>query len=408
MTVTVTEGTGLDALRARWERRRGRVTDVACIAIVLVTGAAALIASASDLPTLLVLWRVGLTLVVAAALWWRRSHPTAVATASVVAVALGASEFSLQVSLFTLAIRRRDRVLALLTGLGGAAFTVAWMLTIGPAEPVAAVVGAVFSGAFFVGLPVAAGAYVGARRDLLTSLRERAERAEREQHLRGDQARLAERSRIAQEMHDVLAHKISLVALHAGGLEVNPGAGPQQVERAATLIRTTARQALEDLRDVLGVLRADTTMGGAPLAPQPTLDDLPRLVESSRQAGVPVRFEDGVPDGAGSGLPPAVARTAYRVVQEGLTNVHKHAPGAAATVWVSGAPGRSLEVEVRNARAVGSGFDGPLVPGAGMGLVGLSERVGLAGGRLHAGPDDGGGFVVRASLPWPAGEGRTA
>jgi signal transduction histidine kinase len=406
--VTATEGTGLDALRAHWQRRRGRVTDVAFIAVVLVTGIAAVVASAANVPTVLVLWRGALTLVVAVALWWRRSHPTAVATVSVLAVALGASEFSLQVSLFTLAIRRRDRVLALLTGLGAAAFGVAWTLTIGPTEPIAAVVGGIFSGAFFVGLPVALGAYVGARRDLLTSLRERAERAEREQHLRGDQARLAERSRIAQEMHDVLAHKISLVALHAGGLEVNPGAGPEQVERAATLIRTTARQALEDLRDVLGVLRADTTTGGAPLAPQPTLEDLPRLVESSRQAGVPVRFEDGVDAGAATALPPAVARTAYRVVQEGLTNVHKHAPGAAASVRVAGGPGRSLEVEVRNARVVGSGLDGPLVPGAGMGLVGLAERVGLAGGRLHSGPDDAGGFVVRASLPWPAGEGRTA
>ena len=100
-------------------------------------------------------------------------------------------------------------------------------------------------------------------------MRERADRAESERELRAEQARLGERTRIAQEMHDVLAHKVSLIALHAGGLELNPDAGPEQVERSAVLIRSTARQALEDLRGVLGVLRADESADGATLAPQP-------------------------------------------------------------------------------------------------------------------------------------------
>jgi signal transduction histidine kinase len=207
---------------------------------------------------------------------------------------------------------------------------------------------------------------------------------------------MSERTRIAREMHDVLAHRISLVALHAGGLEVNPSAGPVEVERSAALIRTTARQALEDLRGVLGVLREDDTGAGAALAPQPTLDDVPRLLEASRAAGVTVHLAGTIP----STVPDVVGRTAYRVVQEGLTNVHKHARGAAATVAVTGSQGTHLQIEVRNAPPVGTELN-PLVPGAGMGLVGLRERVELAGGRLTCGPDPAGGFFVHASLPWP-------
>jgi signal transduction histidine kinase len=126
--------------------------------------------------------------------------------------------------------------------------------------------------------------------------------------------------------------------------------------------------------------------------------DVPRLVEASREAGVVVRVHDTVSDIAA--VPDLVGRTAYRVVQEGLTNVHKHAPGAAAAIRLGVAPDGDLEVEVRNARAVGGRSVAPL-PGSGMGLVGLRERVELAGGRLDAGHDPEGGFVVRARLPWP-------
>ncbi len=134
------------------------------------------------------------------------------------------------------------------------------------------------------------GAYVGARRDLVASLRERAVRAEEERERRAEQARLAERARIAREMHDVLAHKVSLIALQAGGLEVNPGVGAERVQQTAGQIRSTAREALEELRGVLGVLRADRPApalpDGSELAPQPGLAELTALVESSRAAGV--------------------------------------------------------------------------------------------------------------------------
>jgi len=391
--------TGVDALRTRWERRRGRLTDLVCIGVVLLNGLVGTAWASSDAS---LLWRLLVTALVATSLWWRRSHPLAVSVGAVAGVLVGGPEVALLITLFSLAIRRRDRVLAAVSVAAAVAYVLVFSTNLSTGSPLAAVAGGIVTSVFFVGLPVAVGAYVGARRDLLVSLRERAERAESEQHLRADQARLAERARIAQEMHDVLAHRVSLVALHAGGLEVNPAMGADGVERAAQLIRTTAHQALEDLRGVLGVLRSGTgelPVVAGELTPQPTLDDVRRLVEASREAGVPVRLTDA--RYRTDGVPEVVGRTAYRVVQEGLTNVHKHAPGARADVLVAGSPGGELVVEVRNVHPVG-GNGAPLVPGAGMGLVGLAERVALAGGRLESGETPDGGFRVRASLPWPA------
>ncbi len=325
----------------------------------------------------------------AVALWWRRRFPVPVALVGVAAYAVAALSVPLIAGLATLAVRRRDRVLVAVTAAGWGAFVLNETTTRDRAFGTAAV-----TGVFFVGVWVAFGAYVGARRDLLASVQERAERAESEQALRADQARLAERARIAGEMHDVLAHRMSLVALHAGALEVNESADRATVQRSAELIRRTAREALEDLRDVLGVLRdpsADPSM-----TPQPTLADLPRLVESSRAAGVAVDFVDETADAAS--VPESVGRAAYRVVQEALTNVHKHARGAATCVRVGGSPGELLTVDVSNVRPVGAGS---LLPGTGYGLVGLRERVALAGGRVDAGPRDDGGWRVSATLPWP-------
>ena len=383
-----------------WQRHQARARDVLLMVVTTLGASVIVLAAANDEQGVRAStwWGVGLTLAVVVGLWWRRRYPLLLVLAASAAVAAGASEFALSATVVTLAVRHRDRRLALGAAAAGAAFfTTALRYSTLPGG-LADVVGALANTVLFVGMPVAVGAYVGARRELVRTLRERAERAEAEQALRGDQARLAERTRIAQEMHDVLAHRISLVALHAGGLEVNPAIGPEEVERSAALIRTTARSALEDLRGVLGVLRADTSADGEDLLPQPTLADVGRLVSSSAQAGVAVRLDDGLPHGAAP--PPLLGRTAYRVVQEGLTNVHKHAPAAAAAVRLSGAPGEGLEVEVANARPVGRDL-APLVPGAGLGLVGLRERVELAGGVLEAGAQPDGGFRVRARLPWP-------
>jgi signal transduction histidine kinase len=198
-------------------------------------------------------------------------------------------------------------------------------------------------------------------------------------------------------MHDVLAHRISLVALHAGALEVALDVPPAQVRETAALLRVTAHQALEELRGVIGVLREEPGQTPAPTAPQPTLADIGRLVEETRQAGARIDFEMAV-DHADA-APSALGRDAYRIVQEALTNVAKHARGARARVRVVGGPARGLHVSVRNPRAVGAP-GGPVLPGSGAGLVGLQERVALADGVLVHGPDVSGDFVVEAELPW--------
>ncbi|MFC3503645.1 sensor histidine kinase [Micromonospora krabiensis] len=241
--------------------------------------------------------------------------------------------------------------------------------------------------AWLVIAPAIVGLWIGARRDALAALRDRAERLEREQEARADRARAEERARIAREMHDVVAHRVSLMVVHAGALEVTT-ADPATVETAA-LIRSTGRAALTDLREVLGVLRQE------PPPPLPGRDAVGELVRESRVAGLRVSLTDEVAPGP---MPGAVARTVHRVVQEGLTNVRKHAPDAAVAVrlrhLIDG-----IEVTVRNDP---SDRPGPVLPGAGLGLVGLRERVELTGGRLTAGPTPDGGFLLRALVP--AGE----
>src|SRR3954470_861698 len=321
-------------------------------------------------------------------LLWRRRWPLLPVLLALPSVVPGGQLGVFPLAILALAIRRRGRELWISAGVG-------LVISVfgGIRDP--ATSSAALSNLLTMGLAMAVGAFIGARRDLVASLRGRAEQAEAELALRSDQARLAERTRIAREMHDVLAHRISLIGLHAGGLEVRPDAGPEVVERSAALIRQTARSALEDLRGVLGVLRADTSAGGTDLAPQPQLSDVPRLVASSSAAGVGVTLIDELPD---IQIGEVTGRTVYRVVQEALTNVHKHARDAATRVLLTGGPGEGLAVEVVNVRPVAAET---LLPGAGVGLVGLRERVELAGGTLGAGPPPAGGGQVRAWFPWP-------
>jgi signal transduction histidine kinase len=243
----------------------------------------------------------------------------------------------------------------------------------------------------------AIGMFVRARRQLLFTLRERAERAETGQRLHEDRARMAERTRIAREMHDVLAHRISLLALHAGALEVRPDLPPEKVRETAELLRSTARQALEELRGVVGLLREEPGNEWVPAVPQPTLSDIRRLVEETRRAGANIDFEMRVEQA--EAIPGALGRDAYRIVQEALTNVGKHASGTATRVRVSGEPVVGLHVSVRNRQPIRAQA-GPTLPGSGAGLLGLQERVALAGGTLVHGPDGTGDFVVDAELQW--------
>jgi signal transduction histidine kinase len=252
---------------------------------------------------------------------------------------------------------------------------------------------------------LAGGALLRANRAQIASLRERASRAEAEQARRVAEARLIERTRIAREMHDVLAHRLSLLATYAGALEYHPDAPPQQLAQAATVIRDGAHQALEELRDVIGVLRdepgdSDGALDESDLElPQPTLDDVPRLAEETRAAGTPVRLETGLP--ASPPVPPGTGRTAYRIAQEGLTNARKHAAGRPVQLTLSGAPGDQLIIDIRNPLPPGPPQpDG--IPGSGTGLIGLGERARLAGGRIEFGPTGTGEFRLRAWLPWAA------
>jgi signal transduction histidine kinase len=384
----------LTGARLRWWRARmfgPRARDVLFVLVVLGInlGYAASRDGKSADDWVFVLVVVGIASAVA--LWWRRGHPVAVTLISLACAAVTGIPAALTVALFTLAIRRRDRVLWAITGLCFVVDVIRTAFT----DDQMNLVSIILTSTLYFAAVLAFGAYVGARRDLVTSLRERAETAEAERELRADQARLGERHRIAQEMHDVLAHKVSLIALHAGALEVNAGAGPEQVERTAALVRTTAREALDDLRRVLGVLRTDDSSDGSDLAPAPGIAEIGRLVEASRVAGVEVDLRCEI-----TGTPPAVlGRTAYRIVQESLTNVHKHARAASTVVLLSGAEGAGLDVEVRNQLPVSAAT---LLPGSGMGLVGLSERVELVGGDLEWGRARDGGWRVQAHLPWAA------
>ena len=329
------------------------------------------------------------------ALWWRRRWPFAVA---LLCVLLGAfSTFGSLAGLFalsSLAVHRHVRP-ALLVAVLFVPSAVVCSLWLGRTNTWAVLLPSLALGAAATGW----GMFIRARRQLVATLLDRAQRAEADQLVRAERARLAERNRIAREMHDVLAHRISLVALHAGALEVAVDLPPTQVRESAALLRQTAHQALEELRDVIGVLREEPGQEQSSTVPQPTLADIPRLVEETRRAGAKIDFEMQVDGAAAAAAPGHLGRDAYRIVQEALTNISKHARGTLAQVRVAGAPNCGLHVCVRNPPAVGA-HDRPAPPGSGTGLLGLQERVTLANGVLVHGPDASGDFVVTADLPW--------
>jgi signal transduction histidine kinase len=238
------------------------------------------------------------------------------------------------------------------------------------------------------------GLYIGSRRELLANLRARAERAELEQELRLSQARSTERARIAGEMHDVVAHRITQVSMQAGALAFRDDLDADRLREGLGQIQQQANDALHELRGVLGVLREDDP--SPPTArPQPTYDDIAALVDEARTLGLDVEWDDEVDTGAP--VPPATGRTVYRVVQEGITNVRKHAPGAEVQIRSTGDARRGITVVVTNPLR-----DRPsAAPGAGLGLVGLRERTELRGGRLDQ-RTEGARFVLEAWLPWTA------
>ncbi len=241
---------------------------------------------------------------------------------------------------------------------------------------------------------VAWGMYLGSRRELLWTLRHRAERAEAEQELRVGQARATERAVIAREMHDVLAHRISQISMHAGALAFRTDLAADEMRDSAAVIQEKAHEALTDLRGVLGVLRDDKT-GELLNRPQPTYADLPRLVEEARESGLNIDYADRIDEA--EPVPDVVGRTLYRIIQEGITNARKHAPGALLTIEVGGSPDDGITFQLRNPL----GFGPSSTPGAGLGLIGLSERAELRGGRLEH-RREGQSFLLRGWIPWAA------
>ena len=327
------------------------------------------------------------------ALWWRRRWPVQIAVAlTVLSAFFPLVAGAMLAALFSLCVHRPPRVGLAVLALGflsayvnllvhpdgheGAPFLVMYLLSV------------------LLGGAVAGwGLSVQHRRQLFASLRERAVHAEAEAQLRAEQAQHQVRESIAREIHDVLGHRLSLLSVHAGALEYRPDAPPEEVARSAKVIRESAHQALQDLREVIGVLRAPVGE-----LPQPTMADLAQLVEEAGDAGAGVEF---VEEHTGT-VPERTGRTAYRIVQEALTNARKHAPGARTSVRISGSPGRGLTVDVDNgpaARPLEAASGGS---GDGQGLVGLTERVSLASGRLEYGPADDGGWRLSAWLPWPS------
>ncbi|WP_067794044.1 sensor histidine kinase [Actinomadura formosensis] len=372
-----------------WPTRRSRALDV-FLAVSLAAGDGVFLWFADQkfwLPPPVV---SACSVVLGLALVVRRSHPVGLALFLLVfGTITGAGVFAVLVVLYSLAAYTASRwtvlTIAAVTYIAALAF---------PSPTATAdnfAVQAIF-GIAFIAVPVLLGLYMGARKQLLASLQERAARLEREQHLLAERARGEERTRIAREMHDVVANRISVMVVHAGALKAIAARDPERAAETATIIGDMGRQALEELRHVIGVLRQ-----GEEALPQEavTLAHVRELVGQSGAAGLRV---DLAVRGEERPMPIAVGRTVYRLVQEALTNVHKHA-GAADTRVGLGLLPEAIEVEIVN--------DPPTarpehrLPSGGNGLVGLRERVTALGGSFEAGPR-GGGYAVRARLPLPA------
>ncbi|MEW2050984.1 histidine kinase [Streptomyces sp. NPDC005476] len=358
----------------------------------------------------------------------RHRFPRAAAGLALVAVVLG-SVFPLLVSLYHFASRGRLRAVWVCLGIAAGAGLPWLALAAALGRPLSwgrlsTWTGSGVGNAVLVALALALGMWVGSRRRLLGALREQVEQLRVERELRAEQARSAERARIAREMHDVLAHRLSLLALHAGVLQLREeGMSPAGLERLA-LLRGTAGQALDDLREVLGALRSGRPDGSAsgPSVPAPALRGLEELLAEARAAGQVV---ESVVSGDAESTSTSHRLAVHRLVREALTNARRHAHDAPVAVSVhygppvttvevvNGPPVTAVEVvngppvtavEVAHGPAGSAGRStisgGSPMPG-GYGLIGLAERVAALGGQLQAG-SCGAGWRLSARLPVPS------
>ena len=333
-----------------------------------------------------------LTLVVAVPYYFRRHAPLAVMLVSEIGVVLltvweyqtAAAPSILLVGTYTVAAwaPRRDRLIgaaALATGL----IIVAVVGIPGSSNVDAAFNFAIFTAAYLFG------STMRNRRLYGEQLEQRAAQLEKDRDEEARRAVAEERLRIAQELHDVVAHSMGVIAVQAGVGAHVIDTDPAEAKKSLEAISQTSRTTLTEIRRLLGVLRDDD---GASYTPAPGLADLDRLVRDVENAGVEVEVKR---EGAQTELPPGVDFTAYRIVQEALTNVLKHAGPARATVTIAYEPG-AVSLDVVDD---GRGVNGRTVPG-GHGLVGMRERVAVYGGSFAAGPRTGGGFGVSVHLPY--------
>jgi signal transduction histidine kinase len=353
---------------------RDWIVDVAIVAVAVGSGLFVLSSTWDAHSDAVKVLDVALGSVACAALLKRRSHPLAVALLIVPLSAISAlAAMATLPAVFNAAIRVPLKQLAAISALAVAGTAIfpalypevdgrgyAWQLTVG---------------LLLTAVALGWGLFVRAQRELFKGLRERGQ----------EKAREAERQRIAREMHDVLAHRLSILSVHAGALENAGDRLPPEYVETARVIRTSARTALEELREVIFLLRREES-GVEP--PQPTLEQLPALLEESRAAGLAVDYTPR----ERTAVPDLVGRTAFRAVQEGLTNARKHGEGDRVQLTIAHGP--PLVVELVSHGAVNSAL-----PGSGTGLVGLAERVELAGGELTYGPRDG-SFILTARIPW--------
>jgi signal transduction histidine kinase len=386
---------------ARWPRAADAVLATAVLlGTVFVTdgpGDSLVVRPIGDIPVLALLAFA----VASAALYWRRRAPLAV-----LGVALGAWAVTLGSGYTDLG----GVAIIALYSVGRYAPDVRWGHA-GVAAAVAVVVVDALTApgpwgeAVFAGVVMFVAWYVGRR---LRLRQERAAQLLREQAAEARRVVAEERTRIARELHDVVAHRVSLMTVQAGAAKAVAGADPEGALRAMGAVEEAGRQALDELRHLLGVLRPETDLDG--LGPQPGLADLPRLVEQVRGAGLDVSLAT---DGVSARLPARVDLFAYRIVQEALTNVLKHAGPGARTQVRLGTDRGGIVVEVVDD---GNGLEpppaaaGPFRPAespvgdrqirrSGHGIVGMRERALLLGGTLEAAPRPGGGFRVVAHLP---------
>ncbi|MGW7614739.1 sensor histidine kinase [Streptomyces antimycoticus] len=362
---------------------------------------------------------LNVSLAAAAALLVRRRLPALVFLITLPGILIGYVWFAPMIALYTVALLRPNhRLLGISALLLAAAHFIPWPVS--DFEPTAyrentlTLIDACVTS---VG-PIALGLLVRTRGELAARIEDLTRSRRHADELIAEQVLSTERARLAREMHDVVAHQVSLISLQAGAVQIS--AEDAKAREGARTIRELSVRTLDELRHMVGILRA---AGGdhEELTPQPRLADLPRLIELSA-LNVSFEADDAT---RRPGHPEAVERAAFRIVQEALTNVRKHAPGARVTVRVndaedaegaaqtategaapSAAQGtaqkaeetRGLRVEVRNGPPDASAV-APGLPGGGHGLVGLRERAQLLGGTLEAGPTEEGGFVVRADFP---------